>query len=137
MTRQESRGLTKVTFTATSKSSLVNKMHVHTCELYNMYGVSVPFPQFSNLTNQMSRKTANGYRSNFECTLGTAEGQKIWICTLVIDFLFLFLFDLSLIHLHHLEISSVASSIGNADESNYRQKLGTSAPPLPPVLLTC
>ena len=77
-----------------------------------MYGVSGPFPQFSNLANQMSRKsltTANGYRSNFECTLGTAEGQKIWICTLVIDFPFLFLFYLSSIHLHHLEISSVAT----------------------------
>ena len=46
MTRKESRRLTKGTFTVNSKSSFINEMRVH-----------VSFPQFSNLKNQLSRKS--------------------------------------------------------------------------------
>ena len=37
------------------KSSLINKMHVLLSFKIFMYGLSGPYPKFSNLTNQISR----------------------------------------------------------------------------------
>jgi len=88
-----------------------------------MYGVSENFfLNFQTLQikcqenlEQLQMDIGMTIRSNFECTLGTAEGQKIWICTLVFDFPFLFLFY-------------IGKNWGPCN---------TSAPPLQPALRTC
>ena len=132
---------TRVTFTVTSKSSLINKMHVLVSFKIFMQFQDL-FLNFQNLQikckeNLQQLQMDIKYRSNFECTLGTAEGQKVYeqICTLY-NFPFLFLFYLSSIHLHQLEFSSLDTQLTfqvMQSESNYWGPYNTTSAPAGPA----